>query len=129
MPLTQKRSVQVFAGGLLLLLSILAFTNPKKEDYLSYTAEQIHLASEQGCQELDPEIGVSVFSTPTSELCDSFVQGADFLGRGVLKQLISLATEEPDNYLIFSVYTTTTPGRDYKTLGIGGRFFTLSAKW
>ncbi|MFE4106783.1 DUF4359 domain-containing protein [Almyronema epifaneia] len=127
-PLAQKRLMQISLGSLLLLGSVLALTNPSKEDYLNYTAEQIHLSSKQGCTEFDRDIDVTVFSMPTSDLCKSFVQGADFLGRGVLKQLISLSTSEPKNYLILSVYTTKVPGRVYKTVGIGGHFFTLTEK-
>ncbi|WP_428843062.1 DUF4359 domain-containing protein [Sphaerothrix gracilis] len=127
--LTKKRSVQVSAaGGLCLLLSTLALTNPSKEDYVSYTAERIHLSSKQGCQELDQRISVMTVSMPTADLCKSFVKSADLLGRGFLKQAINVVTKKRDNYLIFSIYTTTVPGRQYKTLGIGSHFFTFSAK-
>ncbi|MGF1522397.1 MAG: DUF4359 domain-containing protein [Leptolyngbyaceae cyanobacterium] len=123
--LTQKRSFRFAAGGLLIGLIAMMVTNPGKPAYTNYASERLPEELKQGCSELKEDIWVgSVFKLPTGDLCKSLVGGADLVGRSAIKLIIERSTER-QNFGIFSIYTTTVPGRTVKTVGIGRRFITF----
>lgn len=129
--LVRRKTFQFTTGGIFIFLVVLGFTNPKREHYIDYASERIHEASKQNCSDLDQKIGIAFFSLPTGDLCKSVVGSAGFLGgRGLTKKIIDLSTKESQNYVIFSIYTTKILGigKEYKTIGVLGRFFTYSSK-
>ena len=101
-------------------------TNPSQSSYASYAAEQLpkHL-KEANCDELEGNVGIlGLLKFSTKDTCKAFINGADSVGRGVIKGFINLSTERRNLY-VFSIYTTRIAGREVNTLGIGKQFMTF----
>ncbi len=120
--LSQQRSVQATVGGLLLVIMALMITNPGQPAYVNYASARLPDTLKQQCDDLDQNVRVSLLlSLPTRDLCKTFVNGVDLVGRGPIKQMIDSSTTR-QNYLILSLYTTEILGRTYKTIGVGRNF-------
>ncbi len=112
--------------GLLAGLAIaLTLTNPGQPAYVDYAAERLPEELQESCALLGEDITIgSLLNLPMQGFCRSAIYGVDLLARGAAKQVIGVATER-QNFALFSLYTTKVPGRTFKTIGVGGLFFTI----
>jgi hypothetical protein len=110
----------------------LGLSNPSQPEYVNYAAEKFPQELKQQCEELNKsgrdkvDLG-GILSLSGSGLCRSLVGSADFVGRGLVKQVIQSSTQR-QNYLVASHYTTAVMGRTIKTIGIGNQFITYYSR-
>lgn len=112
------------AVGAILLLIV---TNPQKPAYVDYAAQQLpkHL-KKSNCEELSGNISImNLLIVPAKDACLGTINGADSVGRGIVKPFINWSTHEPKNLGVLSIYTTDIAGHKTRTVGIAGRFITL----
>lgn len=116
-----------FAAGLV----VMAMTNPARPIYVDYATEQLVQELKQTlCDRRTQEIRIPdlpAFELPQGEECRSLLAAGDLLGRGLLKTWIDHTTTR-QNFVLFSVYTTQTPGKTFKTVGMFNNFVTFYAR-
>lgn len=122
----QIGTLAFFAG-----LVVMAITNPARPIYVDYATEQLVQEIKQNfCDRGNQQIqidGLLTFDLPQGEDCRSLLAAGDFLGRGLLKTWVDHATTR-QNFVVFSLYTTQTPGKTFKTIGMFNNFVTFYAR-
>lgn len=97
------------------------FTNPTAEDYAQYASQtltdevQATLCEANGIPPLFESVNRAI-----SGFCERTV--GRFLSSDDIQNTLLANTERKDR-LFFSTYTTTFPGRKYKTVGVFNRFY------
>lgn len=90
-------------------ISFLTHTNPKDKDkYTSFLSDEI---SDLVCERAH------------DIQCNLICVSAKPVIYKVLKILIDVYTEDPNNYLLFTVFHSDIPGVKISAIGIGGRYF------
>ncbi|AFY68667.1 hypothetical protein Pse7367_0356 [Thalassoporum mexicanum PCC 7367] len=116
---------KVAAGMFGLLLLAMAFTNPSKEKYINFAAQEFSAQVKEGvCQsqsEQNPDNPLDAANSLVSRICMVGVN----LQRDLIKDVIEKNTA-PQNFLIFTIYRTETGIQEFTTLAIFGNFFVLN---
>jgi hypothetical protein len=108
--------------------SIMAFTNPDRQEYLDYASR--NLTNELPkilCNTSEIE---NFFDFSDGNLVNFCKSGLGFglnLGQESIKKFIDKNTQE-QNFVLLSIYKTRIPGREYKNFGIFDNFITFQSK-
>jgi hypothetical protein len=103
--------LQAILIGAVVVIGVMAVSNPSKERYIEYATEQF---SETGKT-----------SICTGDLPVAAQQSCKFLisqGKGVIKTLVENSTKQ-QNFVVFSLYATEMPNRKITTIAAFGNFF------
>jgi hypothetical protein len=103
--------LQAILIGAVVVIGVMAVSNPSKERYIEYATEQF---SETGKT-----------SICTGDLPVAAQQSCKFLisqGKGVIKTLVENSTKQ-QNFVVFSLYETEMPNRKITTIAAFGNFF------
>ena len=103
--------LQAILIGAVVVIGVMAVSNPSKERYIEYATEQF---SETGKT-----------SICTGDLPVAAQQSCKFLisqGKGVIKTLVENSTMQ-QNFVVFSLYATEMPNRKITTIAAFGNFF------
>ncbi len=103
--------LQAILIGAVVVVGVMAVSNPSKERYIEYATEQF---SETGKT-----------SICTGDLPVAAQQSCKFLisqGKGVIKTLVENSTKQ-QNFVVFSLYATEMPNRKITTIAAFGNFF------
>jgi hypothetical protein len=103
--------LQAILIGAVVVVVVMAVSNPNKERYIEYATEQF---SETGKT-----------SICTGDLPIAAQQSCKFLisqGKGVIKTLVENSTKQ-QNFVVFSLYATEMPNRKITTIAAFGNFF------
>ena len=103
--------LQAILIGAVVVIGVMAVSNPSKERYIEYATEQF---SETGKT-----------SICTGDLPIAAQQSCKFLisqGKGVIKTLVENSTKQ-QNFVVFSLYATEMPNRKITTIAAFGNFF------
>ncbi|MCL1490715.1 MAG: DUF4359 domain-containing protein [Pseudanabaena sp. Salubria-1] len=102
--------LQAILIGAVVVVGVMAVSNPSKERYIEYATEQF---SETGKT-----------SICTADLPVAAQQSCKFLisqGKGVIKTLVENSTKQ-QNFVVFSLYATEMPNRKITTIAAFGNF-------
>lgn len=135
--ITDKQSVNTphsakgfpkYLGVLLMTLAILggamAHTNPTREEYINYGADQLsQQLKKQVCSPSKMPDFLQGIADTLADACQSTLNSQK---ENVRKVLNNSTTR--NNYLLFSLYTTEIMGRKYQTVGVFGNFFTFGSE-
>jgi hypothetical protein len=102
--------LQAILIGAVVVVGVMAVSNPSKESYIEYATEQF---SETGKT-----------SICTGDLPIAAQQSCKFLisqGKGVIKTLVENSTKQ-QNLVVFSLYATEMPNRKITTIAAFGNF-------
>lgn len=112
------------AIALAILAGVMGFTNPPREDYLSYASEKLATELKTSiCNESQMREFLGSFGGALVGTCKTLVTSQ----RSTMERFIDNATKR-QNLMIFSVYSTEIGNRTYRTLGAFGNFLTVSEK-
>ena len=103
--------LQAILIGAVVVIGVMAVSNPSKERYIEYATEQF---SETGKT-----------SICTGDLPVAAQQSCKFLisqGKGVIKTLVENSTKQ-QNFVVFSLYAPEMPNRKITTIAAFGNFF------
>ena len=103
--------LQAILIGAVVVIGVMAVSNPSKERYIEYATEQF---SETGKT-----------SICTGDLPVAAQQSCKFLisqGKGGIKTLVENSTKQ-QNFVVFSLYATEMPNRKITTIAAFGNFF------
>jgi hypothetical protein len=103
------------------IASVMMLTNPSKAAYTQWAAQQFSTdLRSRLCQEasLPPELK----DKGIDDFCKSSV---NLLRHSGLPKVAIRVTTQRQNFLLFSVYTTETPGQVYRVVGAFGHFFSI----
>ncbi|CAD5920238.1 DUF4359 domain-containing protein [Planktothrix agardhii] len=125
---TPSQSSSGYLGKGVILLTILAgtmaFTNPKREEYINYASDQLSTEIKKSiCKESQVPEFLKVFSSALVNTCNTLVVNQ----RNLIKDTVDKSTTR-QNAILFSVYTTEIAGYKYQTLGGFGNFLTFPTK-
>lgn len=113
-------------GAILLaiLAGTMAFTNPSREEYLDYASMRLsEELKESYCKESKVPDVLQSFSGLYVDFCNSVTTSQ----RGTFENMIDNSTDYRKNVFLFSIYTSELFDRRYQTVGLFGRFFTISS--
>lgn len=103
--------LQAILIGTVLVVGVMAVSNPSKERYIEYATEQF---SETGKT-----------SICTGDLPVAAQQSCKFVisqGKGVIKTLVENSTKQ-QNFVVLSLFETEMPNRKITTIAAFGNFF------
>lgn len=114
---TPSQSSSGYSGKGVILLTILAgtmaFTNPKREEYINYASDQLSTEIKKSiCKESQVPEFLKGFSSALVNTCNTLVVNQ----RNLIKDTVDKSTTR-QNAILFSVYTTEIAGYKYQTLG------------
>lgn len=116
---------KIIVAGVVAALIAAAVTNPSQSDYVDYASDRLIETLEDECDEFDQNSSSSPSPLTGRDICKASV-GIVSLARGGINVWIDSSTKR-QNFGVFSVYTTNIWGREFKTLGVGNRFFELQS--
>ncbi|WP_449417159.1 DUF4359 domain-containing protein [Phormidium nigroviride] len=103
---------------------VMGFTNPPREEYLSYASGAMATELQKSmCKESRVPEFLGSFAETLVGACKSVLTSE----RGTIELLIDNSTHR-QNLIIFSIYTTEVVGKKYHTIGAFGNFLTIAAK-
>lgn len=112
------------AIALVILAGVMGFTNPPREEYLSYASGTMATELKQSmCKESRIPEFLGDFAQSLVGACKSVLTSE----RNTIERLIDNSTHR-QNLIIFSIYTTEIVGHKYHTIGAFGNFLTIPAK-
>jgi hypothetical protein len=123
-----SKSSSGYLGKGAILLTILAgtmaFTNPKREEYINYASDQLSAEIKKSiCKESQVPEFLKGLSDTLVNTCNTLVSTQ----RNLIKDTVDKSTTR-QNAILFSVYTTEIAGYKYQTLGGFGNFITFPTK-
>ncbi|HLO49983.1 MAG TPA: DUF4359 domain-containing protein [Kamptonema sp.] len=112
------------AIALAIIACVMGFTNPPREEYLSYASGTMATELQKSvCKESRVPEFLGNFAESLVGACKSVLTSE----RGNIELLIDRSTYR-QNLIIFSIYTTEVVGQKYHTIGAFGNFLTIAAK-
>lgn len=123
-----RKKQKILLGCFLTGAFALAATNPSEEAYLAYASSRLPARAEEACDKIGPGVDIQLFilKVPAGSMCKSIISGSGKLLNPFSKRYIDSRTEDPMNFVLFSIYTTDLPGiRPFRTVGIGHQFIGL----
>jgi hypothetical protein len=115
----------ISAIAILLVLGLMAFTNPNREKYIQYASERIIKELPQDfCKTSKLEKWLDFSNQDLTKLCQSGLGIGLNLGQGAVRQIIDDNTQR-QNFILLSIYTTQLSEKQYQTAGLFGKFITF----
>ncbi|WP_103670128.1 DUF4359 domain-containing protein [Pseudanabaena sp. BC1403] len=102
--------LQAILIGVVVVVGVMAVSNPSKERYIDYATEQF---SETG----KTSICAGDMPIAAQQSCKFVISQ----GKGVIKSVVENSTKQ-QNFVIFSLYETDMPNKKYTTIAAFGNF-------
>ncbi len=103
--------LQAILIGAVVVVGVMAVTNPSRERYIDYAIEQF---AETGKNSICAGDNIPIAAQQSCKFVLS-------QGKGVIKPLIENSTKQ-QNFVIFSLYETDMPNKKYSTIAAFGNF-------
>jgi len=106
--------LQAVLIGVVVVVGVMAVTNPSKERYIEYATEQF---SETGKTSICAGDNIPIAAQQSCKFVIS-------QGKGVIRGIVNNSTKQ-QNFILFSLYETDMPNKKITTIAAFGNFYMI----